>query len=76
MRDPPFVVVSIQALHTASGFYHSMDSLIITMFIYVLVCANIILYWYLLGPMALLDLMASIMPTSAKGGALRPFTVS
>jgi len=60
----------------ASGLHHSMDTLVITMFICVLVCANIILCRYLLGPLALLDLMVSLMPSSLKGGAFRPFAVS
>ena len=42
----------------------------------VLVCTNIILCRYLLDLLALLDLMISLMPTSLKGGALRPFVVS
>ena len=60
----------------ASGLHHSMDTLVITMFICVLVCANIILCRYLLGPLALLDLMVSLMRTFLKEGALKPFAVS
>jgi len=44
------------------------DSLVITMFICVLVCANVILCRYPLGPLALLDLMVSLMSTSSKQG--------
>ena len=55
MRGRPFVVISLRALY-------SMDSLVTTMFICMLVCANIILCRYLLGPLALLDLMISLQP--------------
>jgi len=60
----------------ASGLHHSTDKLVIIMFICVLVCVNVILYRYLLGPLALLDLMVSLMPTSPKGGALVSFVAS
>jgi len=39
-------------------------------------CTNIILFRYLLGLLALLDLMVSLQPTSPKESALRPFVVS
>ena len=39
-------------------------------------CTNVILCRYLLDPLALLDLMVSLMPTFPKEDALRPFAVS
>jgi len=36
MRGQPFVVVSLRALHSASGLHHSTDSLVITIFLCVL----------------------------------------
>ena len=38
------------------------------MYICVFVCANVILCRYLLDPLALLDFMVSLMPTSLKEG--------
>jgi len=46
------------------------------MFIGMLACTSITLCRYVLGPLALLDLMVSFMPTSKKVGALGPFAVS
>jgi len=62
MRGRPFMVVSLRAPHSASVFYHSMNSLVITMFIYVLVCTNIIVCKYLLDSLALLAF--GLLPTS------------
>ena len=41
-----------------------------------LVCTNVILCRYLLGPFALLDLMVSLISTFLKGGAFRLFAIS
>jgi len=59
---------SIWALYSATGLQHSMDSLVITMFICVLVCAKVILCNYLLSPLVLLDLMISLMLTTSIEG--------
>jgi len=60
--------ISLHALHLAYGLHHFTDSRVSIMFICVFVCANVILYTYLLGHLALLDLMVSLMPTFSKEG--------
>jgi len=67
----PLDPISLWTLHSASGLHHSTDSVVITIFICVLVCANVMLCRYLLGPLALLDLMVSLCLLPRKGVRFR-----